>query len=178
MHDDASFLAAVVDAPEDDLLRAVYADWLEERGDSRADYLRTEMVLVGMSEEDPGYFGVEARLRELRQAVDAEWVNLAGRRYRVEFEPPSPGQLGGLGLLASLFGGVDLTVFRGVFTAVTQSLFQPLPREQAERLRDAVLDSLPWPAIRPHVRIKVCRAVTAIVEAQNVVAKESQTSAA
>src|SRR5262249_51955042 len=41
-HDEA-FLRAIADAPDDDATRLVYADWLEEQGESpRADYLRLE----------------------------------------------------------------------------------------------------------------------------------------
>jgi uncharacterized protein (TIGR02996 family) len=42
MNDEAAFLAAIHTAPEDDNLRLVYADWLEERGDLRGEYLRLE----------------------------------------------------------------------------------------------------------------------------------------
>jgi uncharacterized protein (TIGR02996 family) len=40
MNDEASFLRAILAAPQDDALKSVYADWLEERGDPRAGYLR------------------------------------------------------------------------------------------------------------------------------------------
>jgi uncharacterized protein (TIGR02996 family) len=34
------FLDAITRNPEDEEARAVYADWLEERGDPRGEYLR------------------------------------------------------------------------------------------------------------------------------------------
>jgi uncharacterized protein (TIGR02996 family) len=44
MGDDEAFIRAIVDAPGDDAPRLVYADWLDERGDPRAAYLRAEVV--------------------------------------------------------------------------------------------------------------------------------------
>lgn len=35
MADDADFLRAIIDDPDDDGPRLIYADWLEERGDPR-----------------------------------------------------------------------------------------------------------------------------------------------
>jgi uncharacterized protein (TIGR02996 family) len=40
MADERAFLAAILESPEDDCTKLVYADWLEERGDPRAEYLR------------------------------------------------------------------------------------------------------------------------------------------
>jgi uncharacterized protein (TIGR02996 family) len=40
MSNDEGFLRAIQKNPEDDAFRLVYADWLEERGDLRGEYLR------------------------------------------------------------------------------------------------------------------------------------------
>src|SRR5262245_52313661 len=40
--DETAFLEAIRARPWDEAQRQVYADWLEERGDDRADYLRAE----------------------------------------------------------------------------------------------------------------------------------------
>jgi uncharacterized protein (TIGR02996 family) len=40
MSDDEPFLRAILATPEDMATRLIYADWLEERGDARAEYLR------------------------------------------------------------------------------------------------------------------------------------------
>lgn len=39
---DASFLAAILDDPDDTALRLIYADWLEERGDPRGEFIRLQ----------------------------------------------------------------------------------------------------------------------------------------
>src|SRR5262245_38754431 len=52
------FLEAVAENPQDLALRHVYADWLEERGDLRAPFLRVMLTLAELHEEDPGYLGL------------------------------------------------------------------------------------------------------------------------
>jgi uncharacterized protein (TIGR02996 family) len=42
MADDSQFLAAIAADPRDAALRQVYADWLEERGDPRGEFIRLE----------------------------------------------------------------------------------------------------------------------------------------
>jgi uncharacterized protein (TIGR02996 family) len=49
----AAFLAAIRDDPEDDAPRLVFADWLEERGDCRGEFLRVQCALARLDEEDP-----------------------------------------------------------------------------------------------------------------------------
>ena len=40
-HDEA-FLQAIIDNPDDDAPRLIYADWLEERGDPRGEFIRVQ----------------------------------------------------------------------------------------------------------------------------------------
>src|SRR5262245_14470066 len=40
MDEERGFLTAIMERPDDDATKLVYADWLEERGDSRAEFLR------------------------------------------------------------------------------------------------------------------------------------------
>jgi uncharacterized protein (TIGR02996 family) len=42
MNDEARFLRGILEKPEDAALRLVYADWLEARGDPRAEFLRID----------------------------------------------------------------------------------------------------------------------------------------
>lgn len=43
---DEEFLCSIRQAPRDETLRLAYADWLEDRGDSRAKFLRIDAALV------------------------------------------------------------------------------------------------------------------------------------
>ncbi len=70
--DERSLLDAVLANPDDDGLRLAYADWLEEHGDERAEWLRSE---VGLMRTDDSRR--DARLRNtlavLAQSVDWSW---------------------------------------------------------------------------------------------------------
>lgn len=67
------FLAAIAANPNDAEARAVYADWLEERGDPRAEYLRLEALL---------YAG-PARFVALMKQLDPRWLAAVTRRCDV-----------------------------------------------------------------------------------------------
>ena len=42
MNPDDAFLQAIRDAPDDDAPRLIYADWLDERGDPRGEFIRVQ----------------------------------------------------------------------------------------------------------------------------------------
>jgi len=66
------FLADI--AKRDDASRLVYADWLEERGQiSRAEFLRVQQQLIGMSADDLRFRGLSEGLRELAATIDIQW---------------------------------------------------------------------------------------------------------
>jgi uncharacterized protein (TIGR02996 family) len=88
---DDDFIQAIVASPDDDELRLVYADWLEEQGDPRGDYLRLavalEKVESALRSLDCGNKDQRARqryarekgrllsrLRELLLQVSPDWV--------------------------------------------------------------------------------------------------------
>lgn len=70
MSDEAGFLRAIQEKPEDDDARLVYADWLEERGDIRGEYLRLERQLAHIS----------LRLAQLREQIDQTWLASVSKR--------------------------------------------------------------------------------------------------
>jgi uncharacterized protein (TIGR02996 family) len=71
MSDDTGFIQAIQEDPEDESLLLVYADWLEERGDVRAEYLR----LVPLLAQRP----VRARFNVIGEKIDPGWVELFRR---------------------------------------------------------------------------------------------------
>jgi uncharacterized protein (TIGR02996 family) len=98
------FLRAIQEKPADDSVRAAYADWLAERGDVRAEYLRLVQQLARIparlkelgAQLDPAWLravhcrAVKARLRVLRGVVaDIEYPVYEGLTYlgRSEAEP-------------------------------------------------------------------------------------------
>src|SRR5262249_53469405 len=66
-------LQAILENPEDQTIRLIYADWLEERGNPRGEFIRVQIQLRRMSQADPAY--PELRLRELNliQQHKEEW---------------------------------------------------------------------------------------------------------
>jgi uncharacterized protein (TIGR02996 family) len=68
--DEAKFLAAIKSDPDDEASRLVYADWLEERNDPRAEYLRLEVQLEKIT----------PRIRDLVGTLDGAWLNEVTRK--------------------------------------------------------------------------------------------------
>src|SRR5262245_36952656 len=75
-----AFLRAIAEAPTDDTHRLVYADWLEERGDPRSEWLRLQQTLAGPVPDAGRYRDLCAREQELHRALDPVWLH-AVRRY-------------------------------------------------------------------------------------------------
>jgi len=63
-----AFLNAISDRPEDDLPRLVYADYLDETGDfDRAEFIRVQIELANLPENDSRWSGLDARQSELHK---------------------------------------------------------------------------------------------------------------
>jgi uncharacterized protein (TIGR02996 family) len=62
--EEAAFLASIRADPEDGPTRLAYADWLEERGDARTEYLRLQVEAQRIA----------ARARELGARLDRRWL--------------------------------------------------------------------------------------------------------
>lgn len=69
------FLQAIIETPDDDTPRLVYADWLEEHGDQeRAEYIRLQCELAKLDESDPRYVSLSRRSSEFYQAHGKKWA--------------------------------------------------------------------------------------------------------
>lgn len=79
--EEAPFLRALVENPTDETVRLVYADWLEEQGDVRGEYLRLEYQLSLLPPGDPQLAEKEVRLRTLQEGLEAAWLEKAGLRF-------------------------------------------------------------------------------------------------
>lgn len=63
---EASLLQGILEEPEDDACRLVYADWLEEHGhDERAEFIRVQCSLARIEGDDPRRFALAQRQIEL-----------------------------------------------------------------------------------------------------------------
>jgi uncharacterized protein (TIGR02996 family) len=76
-------LDAIIHNPDDEDARAIYADWLEERGDPRGEYLRLEAQL----------HRIPPRLESLSAAIDPAWLESVARLYDVWLDGAGPNKI-------------------------------------------------------------------------------------
>jgi uncharacterized protein (TIGR02996 family) len=74
MTDHDAFLDAIRENPDDDAHRLVYADWLEERGDPRGEFIRVQCELARLPKSNRRRAKLEAREEELLKKRRAEWT--------------------------------------------------------------------------------------------------------
>lgn len=74
MSDHEAFLRGILANPEDDSLRLVYADWLEERGDPRAEFIRVQCELAKLPADDPKWDALEQREWDLLRRHETAWT--------------------------------------------------------------------------------------------------------
>jgi uncharacterized protein (TIGR02996 family) len=84
--DEEGFLLAIAADPTDDTARLVYADWLEERGDPRADYLRLVTLAEAQVRDRLPLEDLRPALRDACAAATAEWRGRVGPWYDVVLE--------------------------------------------------------------------------------------------
>src|SRR4051812_9792088 len=80
-----ALLRAILDDIDDDAVRLVYADYLEERGDPRGEFIRLQIAGHRDESKEPS-----AREQELLERHLAEWTSEAQpfdrRKVRLDFE--------------------------------------------------------------------------------------------
>jgi uncharacterized protein (TIGR02996 family) len=69
-----AFLRAILADPDDEAPRLIYSDWLDERGDPRAEFLRLECRLRALSVASAEYRPLHQRLTALGGLPDVRWV--------------------------------------------------------------------------------------------------------
>ena len=134
-----SFLRAITSAIDDRTPRLVFADWLDDHGDPRAEWLRLDCELAGLGQRDDRRPALEARKREL---WDAHREGLVGweRRFalarikdKVRRSPESHG-LYGAG--ATHRGRLGPALSEDELTAFEQEHRVALPEEYRAFLRE------------------------------------------
>ena len=82
MSDGEALLRGVIAAPDDDLPRLVYADWLDEHDDpARAEVIRVQCALEGLPPGDPSAAELRARERVLLRAHGWVWADALGANF-------------------------------------------------------------------------------------------------
>ena len=74
-HEEELFLREIRFSPDDEDQRAVYADWLEERGDPRAEFLRVDRELAQTAPDQPDRrTELIERRTVLKRQIDLRWI--------------------------------------------------------------------------------------------------------
>jgi uncharacterized protein (TIGR02996 family) len=68
-----AFLRDIKANPEDNTPRLILADWLEERGDPRGEYVRLDCALAHMELGEPAWQATQRSILELRELHAKEW---------------------------------------------------------------------------------------------------------
>jgi uncharacterized protein (TIGR02996 family) len=76
MTEHLGFLRATFENPGDDTPRLIYADWLDERGDPRGEFIRVQCELARLPQADSRLDGLRARERALLKDHQQEWLGL------------------------------------------------------------------------------------------------------
>jgi uncharacterized protein (TIGR02996 family) len=83
MPTDAEFQAGLLADPTDDATRLVYADWLDEQGDSvataKAEFLRLTAQLLAPTLRSGRRKKLRKRLQELARGLDTDWLAVVSR---------------------------------------------------------------------------------------------------
>src|SRR5690242_683886 len=71
--DTLPFIRAIAERPDQDMPRLIYADWLGERGDPRAEFIRVQCTLANPDTPYSQSADLKATERVLRAAHLAAW---------------------------------------------------------------------------------------------------------
>ncbi|WP_197443246.1 ATPase, T2SS/T4P/T4SS family [Lignipirellula cremea] len=78
MSSETALLQAVLAHPLDGDVRCIYADWLEDRGDPRGEFLRVQSALAHPPENYEARVALHIRDRQLRETIELAWIRQLG----------------------------------------------------------------------------------------------------
>ncbi len=148
MSEDA-FIRAILASPGDATLRLIYADWLEERGDPRGEYLRLLCALDSRCADDPEAAEMRERLRALEGGIDLRWCALLsrGRHHQSHEKGDKPPRRGRRNRREAM--EADVTLFLRQYARKAPKSGEPNDRgysraveESVKRMRPEELDRL------------------------------------
>jgi uncharacterized protein (TIGR02996 family) len=74
MDERRAFLDEVLENRDDDIPRLIYADWLEEQGDPRGEFIRVQCQLAETSRLEPEFYDLAGRSLSLMEEYGADWA--------------------------------------------------------------------------------------------------------
>jgi len=75
------FLGAILEDPDNDALRLAFADWLEERGDPRGEFIRIQFELAEMKGNDQRFPALFRRELDLISEHKEQWFGPERQRF-------------------------------------------------------------------------------------------------
>jgi uncharacterized protein (TIGR02996 family) len=142
MPDAEAFLRAIIENPDDDAPRLIYADWLDEHGDpDQAEFIRIQCALAARRQEEIHTAPLIVREAELRERHAVEWTPVVPTLTR--------------SLQVSFRRGFVETVSAEArsFVAGADELFRLTPVQNVQ---------LYWGADPPHERARFMQTIAAI----------------
>ncbi len=124
MSEEQAFLHAIAEDPADDAHRLIFADWLEDHGQTdRAAFLRAQMRAASLPEDDPARDAAEDEADDLLAEHEAKWLGDVGE-WALEWEWRR--------------GGIEHVTVRGdVLLKHGEALFAPAPIRSLRLLAEA-----------------------------------------
>lgn len=75
MADEQSFLEEICAHPDDDLRRLIYADWLEDQGDPRGEFIRVQCELATLKKTQKRFKELKEREQRLLFRYEHQWTD-------------------------------------------------------------------------------------------------------
>ena len=135
MGDEEAFLAALAERPGDDLTRLVFADWLDERGDGRAAYLRLVVEVAERIKTNRPHRRLATRVRPLAEGVELSWREVAGKRFSLRLDSCKPARRVVTIIATRGVTGVGLAEAISIVDRAPIIVLEQLLLEDADRLR-------------------------------------------
>ncbi|MGI9474095.1 MAG: TIGR02996 domain-containing protein [Rubripirellula sp.] len=77
--DEISFIREVLFDLTDEVPRQVYADWLDDQGDPRGEFLRIDFAMHGLDPATSRFEQLRVRRDQIVDGLDEQWVSLLAR---------------------------------------------------------------------------------------------------
>lgn len=133
--EEAALISTIREHPGDPTPRLVYADWLDERGDPRAEYLRLVVELAVESTHRKVVERRAERLHELARTIDRDWRERVSVLYRIMLEWVDPNGGDDLIELLQLRFALTRDGARALTAGTPPSIASGLLREEAEEMK-------------------------------------------
>ncbi|MEZ6139219.1 MAG: TIGR02996 domain-containing protein [Zavarzinella sp.] len=125
MSEEEALLKAIQLSPADTTVRLVYADWLEDRGDPRAEFLRLQNQLAKVLD----------RLQHVRAGLSREWIQTVEVCRDVVLHSFTPENRRAVTKIVRLHSAMMMEEIRDLFAQLPAVILKNQSLVKAERVR-------------------------------------------